>query len=83
VDQLNNDTIAVTRHNPVSHQSCTLIARTAFTMPGSMDGGGVPSYSVPGLVILDYCAIFMFHYSVYFLFRLLPSDSRMLNLLDV
>ncbi|KAK3091545.1 hypothetical protein FSP39_020658 [Pinctada imbricata] len=33
VDQLSHDTVAVTRHNPLSHDSVLMIARTAFHKP--------------------------------------------------
>ena len=33
VDQFDSDTISVTRHNPQSHESYVMIARTAFSYP--------------------------------------------------
>jgi len=48
VDNVSGDTLSVTRHNPVSHQSVILIARTAFSHPHHLDPRGVPNVNVPG-----------------------------------
>jgi len=50
VDNVTGETLSVTRHNPVSHQSIVLIARTAFSQPANMDGHGVPTVAIPGLI---------------------------------
>jgi len=48
VDNVSGDTLSVTRHNPVSHQSVIMIARTAFCYPHHLDPRGVPNVKIPG-----------------------------------
>jgi len=50
VDQMSDNVVAVTRHNPTSHQSIVLVAHTAFSHPNKMDGSGNPPIIVPGIV---------------------------------
>jgi len=49
VENVSGDTLSVTRHNPVSHESVILIARTAFGHPHHLDPHGVRNVSIPGL----------------------------------
>ena len=48
VDQVDSDTVSVTRHNPVSHQSVILVARTVFKTPENMNAGYAQTLEVPG-----------------------------------
>lgn len=49
VDSLSNEVVSVTRHNPVSHTSIILVARTAFGNPSNpYDGTGQPAVHATG-----------------------------------
>ena len=50
VDDRDVDAVAVTRHNPTSHQSVILVARTAFSYPHHY--GHIPNLKIEGTVIL-------------------------------
>lgn len=54
VDQLTEDVVAVTRHNPVSHQSVILVARTCFKPENVGRLSYWPALKVPGAT----CRIF-------------------------
>ena len=40
VDQLRDDVVSVTRHNPHTHDSVVLVARTAFHVPDDAEHTG-------------------------------------------
>ncbi|ELU10759.1 hypothetical protein CAPTEDRAFT_167427 [Capitella teleta] len=50
VDQVDSDTVSVTRHNPVSHQSVILVARTVFSTPANMNAPYSQTLQIPGMI---------------------------------
>ena len=50
VDQLDPDVVSVTRHNPGTHESVVLIARTSFSFPHdpNNDGTYIKTVNLPG-----------------------------------
>ncbi|GAB1601007.1 glycogen debranching enzyme-like isoform X1 [Argonauta hians] len=52
VDQIDDEVVSVTRHNPLNHESVVLIARTAFNFPGDPNNNGshIRSINLPGVV---------------------------------
>ncbi|PAA61923.1 hypothetical protein BOX15_Mlig017645g1, partial [Macrostomum lignano] len=50
VDQVTDSVVAVTRHNPASHQSVILIAHTAFSAPTADLRPHVPSLPISGSI---------------------------------
>lgn len=50
VDQLDSDVVSVTRHNPSTHESIVLIARTSFSFPQdpNNDGKYIKTVHLPG-----------------------------------
>ncbi|XP_035827253.1 glycogen debranching enzyme [Aplysia californica] len=51
VDQVDGDTVSVTRHNPLTHESVVLVARTAFSYPGNPDDQGhIRPITVQGVI---------------------------------
>ncbi|XP_052826586.1 glycogen debranching enzyme isoform X2 [Octopus bimaculoides] len=52
VDQINEDVVCVTRHNPSNHESVVLIARTSFSFPSDPSNRGTHIHTIhlPGVV---------------------------------
>ncbi|XP_055887026.1 glycogen debranching enzyme-like isoform X1 [Biomphalaria glabrata] len=51
VDQVDYNTVSITRHKPQSHESVVLIARTSFSHPGNpLEQGYIKNISVQGMV---------------------------------
>ena len=51
VDQMTPDVVAVTRHNPATHESVVLVAHTAFRKPNDSTGQGkIPPLKLDGSI---------------------------------
>jgi hypothetical protein len=48
VDQVDAETVSVTRHNPVSHQSVILVAHTVFSTPANLNSAYSQTLQIPG-----------------------------------
>ncbi|XP_037086526.1 glycogen debranching enzyme-like isoform X1 [Pollicipes pollicipes] len=73
VDQVTEDIVTITRHNPVNHQSYVLCAHTAFRPPGGLwTPDGIKALRIQGTVA-----------EVVFEARVVPRDGRPMELEDI
>jgi len=74
VDQLRDDVVAITRHNPHTHVSVVLVARTAFQSPELPEETGyIRPVTIDGLFVNIYSEFSCFNIKTVSWFKLILS----------